>query len=234
MKIEILDKIKSTIKIMAYSINKDKEGLIELMKKNGVAVEDNISKGKLRVLLVKLLKESKTFREEYKNWVLAKSGHKIPKETLVKKPSSVEEFGNLKWQNAEGSTFNFDPLNLGTIPVTGIGTTPTSTSTTTPNGTPVSGTSTTTPKPSGDFWDVSLSDILDFAQTGLNTYATSVQSNADTAVVNAAVEKERLKQEGISGPDGAMPVSKKITYVVVGLIAVSAVVYGIYYMNKKK
>lgn len=231
MKIEILDKIKSTIKIMAYSINKDKKGLIELMKKNGVAVEDDISKSKLRVLLVKLLKESKTFREEYKKWVLEKSGHTNSVEVVLSKNKNIqnlnkETFGDFQWGNAEGYSFNFNPLNLPD---------PVQTTTTT-TGNPPSGTSTNnnTTQPKGGFWDVSLSDILEFAQTGLNTYSTSMQSNADIAIVNAAVEKERLNQEGISGPDGAMPIKKKVTYVVVGLVAISAIFYGIYYMNKKK
>lgn len=82
---------------------------------------------------------------------------------------------------------------------------------------------------------LSVSTILDFVTNNFNTYASVMQSQTDKAVVQAAIERDRLAQATSSnGGSGSSQKSNTVLYVVLAIAALAGIGATIYYMNKKK
>lgn len=91
------------------------------------------------------------------------------------------------------------------------------------------------PKSQGFWSNVSLNSLLDFAKDGMNNYVDVVKSSTDKAIVDSALERERLALQ-TGGSYNVKPANQSNTtlYVVLGLLAVAGIGTAIYFATKKK
>jgi len=216
------EKIKQTlgsvVRVITYAIEKDKNSLIELLRKNGVEIKNDIEKSKLRAILVSALRESETFRTEFRNWVLERSGtarnpkaktflESLPK--FIKKPL-VRPSGKPSDQNFSNFT-GIDSLLSSAN----------NTMTTTSNS----------PKKEESFWNVDLNTILDFAKDGINNYAIVVKSKSEESVMNNALAIEQEKQTTFEPKTTS---TSKTKYIVLGVAILAVVGASVWYFKAKK
>lgn len=208
---KIKNNLGSVVKVMNYAIEKEKSSLIELLRKNGAEIKSQIDNSALRKILISALRESETFRIEFRNWVIEKSG-------LNKNEKAKRELANLpklpkQFLNFTNPGFNFED---SLFPQTNT----TSTTTTT-----------TTPTKDGSFWNVDLNTLLDFAKDGINNYAIIVKSKSDEAVMSNAVALEQEKGTSFNPTDTS---NSKTKYVILGVAAIAIVGLSIWYFKKAK
>ena len=212
---KIKNNLGSVVKVMNYAIKKEKSSLIELLRKNGAEIKSEIDNSALRKILISALRESETFRIEFRNWVIEKSG-------LNRNERAKKELANLpklpkKFTNANGFVnpgFDFDENFFS------------QNSTTSTNQT-----SNTTPTNDGGFWNVDLNTLLDFAKDGINNYAIIVKSKSDEAVMSNAVALEQEKENSFNPTDTS---NSKTKYIVLGIVAIAVIGLSIWYFNKPK
>jgi len=213
---KIKSNLGSVVKVITYAIEKDKNALIELLRKNGVEIKNDIDKSKLRAILVSALRESETFRTEFRNWVLERSGANRSKKALnilAKLPKLPKTFNSANGFNPGNFQFE-ESLFLQSQP-----------STTTLNQPTLS----TDKKES--FWNVDLDTILDFAKDGINNYAIIVKSKSEESVMNKALAIEQQKDNSLAPSSSS---NSKAKYVYIGVAAVLITGLSIWYFNKKK
>lgn len=210
---KIKNNLGSVVKVMNYAIEKEKSSLIELLRKNGAEIKSEIDNSALRKILISALRESETFRIEFRNWVIEKSG-------LTRNEKAKKEISNLpklpkRFLNFTNPGFNFEeslfPQNK-------------TTATTSPT------TTTSSTKDSG-FWNVDLNTLLDFAKDGINNYAIIVKSKSDEAVMANAVALEQEKGTSFNPTDTS---NSKTKYVILGVAAIAIVGLSIWYFKKAK
>ena len=212
---KIKNNLGSVVKVMNYAIKKEKSSLIELLRKNGAEIKSEIDNSALRKILISALRESETFRIEFRNWVIEKSG-------LNRNERAKKELANLsklpkKFTNANGFVnpgFDFDENFFS------------QNSTTSTNQT-----SNSTPTNDGGFWNVDLNTLLDFAKDGINNYAIIVKSKSDEAVMSNAVALEQEKENSFNPTDTS---NSKTKYIVLGIVAIAVIGLSIWYFNKPK
>lgn len=192
------------IQVIAFAVERDSSSLSDLLRRNGALIPPGTTKLQLQKIVTQSLMDSETFRREFKNWVLQRSGLK-------------------QFSNAAGSTIEFLP-GLG-----GIASAATSASSSTTATTPPA---TAAAAVNSSFWSgVTLNGLLDFASTNYNNYASVVKSQADKSIVDSAIERERLSQETGAGASGG---TSKAVWVIVGILAVAGIGTAIYFATKKK
>lgn len=217
---KIKKNLGSVVRVMNYAIEKEKTSLIDLLRKNGAEIKSDIDKSALRKILVSALRESETFRVEFRNWVISKSGlakNENAKKQLINLPKLPKHFLN---------AYGFNPGNYS-FPETLF---PQSTTNTT-NDNSQTITNSTLPKEEGGFWNVDLSTLLDFAKDGINNYAIIVKSKSDEAVMSNAVALEEQKESGFNATENS---NSKTKYIVFGALALAVVGISIWYFNKSK
>ena len=215
---KIKNNLGSVVKVISYAIEKDKNALVELLRKNGVEIKSDIEKYKLRPILVSALRESETFRTEFRNWVLERSGatrSEKAKSVLANLPKPPKP---VNYKQAAGESFGFNPGGF-TFQESLFG-----------NQTTTSTTSTSAPK-DDSFWNVDLDTILDFAKDGINNYAIIVKSISEESVMNNALALEQEKKSALS-PNSTS--NSKTKFIVLGVLAVVVTGVSIWYFNKKK
>jgi len=208
------NKAKNAIKVIAYAIEKDTQSLIQLLRKNGVFVENKISKDELQSIVVTSLAKSKSFQKEFKNWVLerATSGKYANFDAL---PTSLGySFGSVASSSLPSTstqqTFSGSNVDLANV-----------------------ASNATTAEKTESPWKLSINEVLDFAKTGMNNFVLIQQSKTDRDVANAALEAKRLELQTAPIPTGVKGVDKTFL-VVTGVIAFVAIVAGVVYFKKMK
>ena len=217
---KIKNNLGSVVKVISYAIEKDKNALVELLRKNGVEIKSDIEKSKLRSILVSALRESETFRTEFRNWVLERSGamkSKQAQEVLASLPKPPK---TVSYKQATGSNFGFNPGGF-TFEDSLFG-----------NTTQVQNTTTNTTNPKDEsFWNIDLATILDFAKDGINNYAIIVKSKSEESVMNNALALEQEKENSLT-PNSTS--NSKTKFIVLGVAVVLVAGVSIWYFNKKK
>lgn len=206
-----MENLQSTIEVIATAVEKDTDSLKQLLIRNGVMAA-NATKDQLQGMLTSALQTSETFRNEFRNWVIARSGVGSYLNADGADPT-VNPFASL-FPGPAGAVATGVNMGLGIQ----AGETPAAATTATGGG---------------FFSGVTLNSLLDFAKTGLNNYTDIVKSKTDKAIVDAAVEKERLNQATSGTSISSDGTGKKWLYVVLGIMAVAGIAGGIYYYNKK-
>lgn len=213
---KIKNNLGSVVKVINYAIEKEKSSLIDLLRKNGAEIKSEIDNSALRKILISALRESETFRIEFRNWVIEKSGltrNEKAKKEIANLPKLPKRFLNAVGFNPGG--FSFEE---SLFPQT------TTTATTSPT------TTTSSTKDSG-FWNVDLNTLLDFAKDGINNYAVIVKSKSDEAVMANAVALEQEKGTSFNPTDTS---NSKTKYVILGVAAIAIVGLSIWYFKKAK
>ena len=211
-----MKKIKSALKVIATAINRDTEALIDFLKIQGIKVDNNPSKAELQLIVTKALANSKSFAENFKNW--------------------VKDRYNQQYKNVIGDGIGYSfgqsgALNLSNSSTSSIFGTNTPSIVSTQG---VNSTTTTTTNAQNGFWkDVDFNTILDFTKDSLNNFVTLQQSKTEQAIVDAALQKELLQQQQ-SGSLSPTSGNNTTTIVVVSLLVVALVGAGIYFYSKKK
>jgi hypothetical protein len=207
------NKAKNAIKVIAYAIEKDTQSLIKLLRKNGVFVENKISKDELQSIVVTSLAKSKSFQKEFKNWVIERATNSKYANFDALPASVGYSFGSVASSSLPTSntqqTFLNSNLDLDSINPTQSDLKPESP------------------------WKLSINEILDFAKTGMNNFVLIQQSKTDREVANAALEAKRLELQTTPVPTGVKKIDKSIL-VITGVIAFAAIVAGVVYMKKMK
>lgn len=202
---------RSTIEVVATAVEKDTLSLKKLLLRNGVNAISS-TKDQLQKIVTSALQESDTFRKEFRDWV-------------------VERSGITNYVNADGNPItDLFGLPFSSGAAAGVAATAGANS--------GSSTTTTTPPPAqqsggGFFSGVTLNSLLDFAKNGLNNYTSIVTSKNDKAMVDAAIEKERLNQATTETTTTNQGKSKTALYVVGGILGVAVIGYAIYHFTKK-
>jgi len=216
---KIKKNLGSVVKVISYAIEKDKNSLIELLRKNGADIKTDISKSKLRAILVSALRESETFRTEFRNWVLERSGTirnpkaqnilaslpKPPKKQIFK-PKSIETVSYTNFTGVDGLISGATSQSNEII--------------TNNNDNNEEG-----------FWNVDLNTILDFAKDGINNYAIIVKSKSEESVMNNALA---IEQSSTTTFDPKSTSNSKTKYIVLGVAAVAVIGFSIWYFKGKK
>lgn len=214
---KIKNNLGSVVKVMNYAIEKEKSSLIDLLRKNGAEIKSEIDNSALRKILISALRESETFRIEFRNWVIENSGltrNEKAKKELANLPKLPKRFLSANAFNPGGFTFeeSLFPQNTTTT-----NTTSTTTSSSSTND--------------GGFWNVDLNTLLDFAKDGINNYAIIVKSKSDEAVMSNAVALEQEKGTSFNPTDTS---NSKTKYVILGVAAIAIVGLSIWYFKKAK
>lgn len=213
---KIKNNLGSVVEVMNYAIEKEKSSLIELLRKNGAEIKSEIDNSALRKILISALRESETFRIEFRNWVIEKSGltrNEKAKKEIANLPKLPKRFLNAGGFNPGG--FSFEESLF-----------PQTTTTTTPLPT-----TTNSSTKDGGFWSVDLNTLLDFAKDGINNYAIIVKSQSDEAVMANAVALEQEKETSFNPTDTS---NSKTKHVILGVAAIAIVGLSIWYFKKAK
>lgn len=213
---KIKNNLGSVVKVMNYAIEKEKSSLIELLRKNGAEIKSEIDNSALRKILISALRESETFRIEFRNWVIEKSGltrNEKAKKEIANLPKLPKRFLNAGGFNPGGFTFEESLFPQTTTTTTTL---PTTTNSSTKDG---------------GFWNVDLNTLLDFAKDGINNYAIIVKSKSDEAVMANAVALEQEKGTSFNPTDTS---NSKTKYVILGVAAIAIVGLSIWYFKKTK
>lgn len=213
---KIKNNLGSVVKVINYSIEKEKNGVIELLRKNGAEIKSDIENSDLRKVLISALRESETFRIEFRNWVIEKSGlmqNQSAKKFIANLPKLPKKFLNAYGFNPGGFSFEESLFSQNNTPTT-----------TTSN-------TTTSSTKEGGFWNVDLNTLLDFAKDGINNYALIVKSKADEAVMANAVALEKEKETSF---DPSKASNSKTKYIVIAVAAIAIVGLSVWYFNKSK
>lgn len=216
-------KSKSAVKVIAYAIEKDTDSLKKLLTRNGILLEANVTKDQLQQIVTKALMKSKTFRDEFKNWVFERTNfHHFANSTgFAADPSIGGGIGFTPGSSGAYQTTNSQTQQtFGGMVINPAGT----------SAVPSVLTGTTTTTPTVGAWHMDLNTLLDFAKDGLNTFSTVSQSKSEAAISNNALEIERLRLQNESSPKSS---SNTTVIVVVALVSVAAIIGGIYFIKKQ-
>jgi len=199
-------KLKNSAKIIAIAIEKYPNELVGLLTRNGIETSVPINKDELQLIVTTALVNSQTFRDEFANWCLATFNTNYANANGINYTfgSSIDNFMN------PPKEFHLDIPKVGSD---------TSTSTTTTNEN----------TKSGFFSGFTLNSGLGFVKDTLNSLATIKTASANEALANS-VSIERVNEN--TAP--AVQKSSTITYIVLGVLGISAIVGGIYFYNKSK
>lgn len=216
-------KSKSAVKVIAYAIEKDTDSLKQLLTRNGILLEANVTKDQLQQIVTKALIKSKTFRDEFKNWVFERTDfHHFANVTgsFSADPTIGGGIGFIPGSSGAYQTTNSQTQQtFGGLTINPAGTSATSAGTGSPATTPTVGA-----------WHMDLNTLLDFAKDGLNTFSTVSQSKSEAAISNNALEIERLRLQNEASPKSS---SNTTVIVVVALISVAAIIGGFYFIKKQ-
>lgn len=202
---DLQNQLGPEIQVIAFAVERDSSSLSDLLRRNGALIPTGTTRDQLQKIVTQGLMDSETFRKEFKNWVLERSGLK-------------------QYSNATGDAIQLLP-GLG-----GISSAASSASSST---TPAAPPATAAAAVNNSFWSgITLNGLLDFASTNYNNYASVVKSQADKSIVDSAIERERLSQE--TGAGNSSQGTSKAVWIVVGLLAVAGIVTAIYFAKKKK
>ena len=202
-------KITPYVKVIANAVERDQDALRDFLRKHGVPGTDRMTKDELQKVLTGFLAKNRQMHDAFKAWVLKRAG-------------------KIRYKNDDGDYGPQAETNDIPFLLRAPEDSESSTVTATVQTTPVAPTS---------FWSgVSMNSLLDFASSNFNTYASVVKSQNEKAIVDAAVEKDRLAaQMSGSGSGGGTQASgtPKWVWPVVGLVVVGAVVAIVVTVSKK-
>ena len=211
----------SAVQVIAYAIEKDTNSLKELLNRNGITVNNNTSKDELQFIVTTALANSPTFQNEFKKWVMLRT--------------NLTDYANSDGPLDGGVGYQFG--QSGALVTTNSNTAQTfgGLSFSSPNSPASTPTNSTTTAPKTGFWSgVSLNSILDFAKDGMNNFVTLQQSKNDKAIVDSALEKERLVAQTKPLLTSNSSYNNTVLYVVLTVIGIGAIVGGVMYYNKTK
>lgn len=203
------NKITPYVKVIANAVERDQDALRDFLRKHGVPGTGRMTKDELQKVLTGFLAKNRQMHDAFRAWVLKRSG-------------------KIRYKNDDGDYGPQPETNDIPFLLRAPEDSESSTVTATVQTTPVA--------PSGFWSGVSMNSLLDFASSNFNTYASVVKSQNEKAIVDAAVEKDRLAaQMSGAGPGTDTPTSNtpKWVWPVVGVVLAGAVGAIIFAVSKK-
>lgn len=209
--------------VIMYAVMNDKQGVVKLLNKNGVAVSVSDPNEVISQSVVALLKSSKTFRQEFMDFLLK---HDLAFKSCNSYSSANGEFANAGGTVNPFTTISNESIGLNTLP-SGGSFTPTSETATT----------TTAPAKAGSWFNAQ--NISSSLNTALNAFLTLDKNKTDRELAKSGVVIAQSQSGSGVGSGGFFdaPTAQKsntVLYVILGVLGVAVVGTVIYFATKKK
>lgn len=223
MNVNTLEMVQS---VLALALAKDRQGLVNLMKKNGINIPDDATDDELIVAALNASRKSRYFKTDLTNYLanLTLSN----REMFTSFTAEDEDFFNTSGDRASARTDVFTLNKSGATTTTTGGSNTTTTKRTKGQGW----------RKIGDFFKSNIltpENINAGISTGLTLLSNKSQQRADTTAANLAAIQ--MQKDSIMVTTGNKPADKKgktLTYVLIGVGVLVIGLSAYFLMNRKK